>query len=62
MPRDRMQRVTMARVDNSQRTSRVSSAREIIYEKNLQVNCAAVEGLLREESWVPTAVCDILVE
>ena len=48
----------MARVDNLQRTSKISSARKFIYESNLQVNCAAVEELLKDESWVPTAVCD----
>ena len=57
MARDMAQRVTMPRVDDSQRRTRVSAAREIIYDKNMQVNCAAVEQLLQDMSWVPTAVC-----
>lgn len=56
MARDRAQRVTMARVDDSQRRNLVSAARKFIYEKNLQVNSSAVENLLRGMSLVPTAV------
>jgi hypothetical protein len=56
MARDMTQRVTMARVDDNQRRSRVSGARRLIYEKNLRVNCTAVEELLQETSLVPTAV------
>lgn len=56
MARDMTQRVTMPRVDDSQRRSRISSARALIYEKNLQVNSAAVKELLRELSWVPSLV------
>jgi len=50
------QRVTLARVDDNQRRSRVSAARRLIYEENRQVNCAAVEKLLEEMSLVPTTV------
>jgi hypothetical protein len=46
----------MARMDDSQRRSKVSAARKLIYEKNLQVNSTAVEKLLRETSLVPTVV------
>jgi len=56
MPRDMMQRVTMARVDDSQRRSKICAARRIIYELNLQVNSAAVENLLQAVSLVPTVV------
>jgi hypothetical protein len=57
MKLDAKQRVTMARVDNSQRRSVVGSARTLIYEQNLQVNSAAVERLLKDSSLVPTTVC-----
>jgi hypothetical protein len=53
------QRVTMRRVDDNQRRIRVSSARYLIYEKNLKVDSSAVNELLQEFSWVPTTVCDI---
>jgi hypothetical protein len=56
MAMDMTQRVTMARMDDNQRRSKVSAARKLIYEKNLQVDSAAVEKLLRETSLVPTAV------
>jgi hypothetical protein len=56
MASDMMQRVTMARVDDNQRRSRVYAARRLIYEKNRQVNCTAVEELLSEMSLVPTIV------
>ena len=56
MPRDREQRVTMARVDNAHRQFKVSTARKLIYEKQYLVDSAAVEGLLKPESLVPTAV------
>jgi hypothetical protein len=48
----------MARIDNNQRRSRVSSARKLVYEMNLRINGAAVERLLREMSLVPIVVCD----
>jgi hypothetical protein len=57
MARDMTQRVTMARTDNSQLRTRVSAARKLIYEKNIQVNSTAVENLLKEMSLVPTVVC-----
>ena len=61
MARDRTQRVTLARVDNSQRRNKISTARTLIYEKNLQVNCTAVEDLLKEMSLVPTTVRAIYI-
>jgi hypothetical protein len=60
MSRDMAQRETLARVDDVQRRCTVSTARRLIYEKNLQVNSTAVENLLRETSLVPTAVSKIL--
>jgi hypothetical protein len=56
MARDRSQRKTLARVDGPNRRGLVSAARRIIYEKKFQVNSAAVEAMLRNESWVPNVV------
>jgi hypothetical protein len=58
MARDMAQCVTLARVDDNQRRFRVAAARRLIYEKNLQVNSAAVENLLRKTSLVPNVVCN----
>lgn len=55
-PMDMARRVTASRVDGVMRRARVSAARRLIYEKNMQVNCAAVEDLLRDTSLVPTSV------
>lgn len=57
MIRDMNQRKTLARVDDIHRQSKITAARRVIYEKHYQINSAAVENLLREESWVPNAVC-----
>jgi hypothetical protein len=59
LARDMMQRVTMHRVDDHQRRSKISSARDLIYKKNMKVNSAAIETLLGENSWVPTTVCGL---
>lgn len=59
-PQDISQRVTLARVDDVSRRTRVAAAREAMYEKgekNCPVNGAAVEKLLKKDSLVPTAVC-----
>jgi hypothetical protein len=58
MARDMMQRVTLPRADDFQRRSRISSARDLIYDKHLQVDSSAVKELLKEFSWVPNTVCD----
>jgi hypothetical protein len=60
MVRDMDQRITMARVDDNRRRHNLLSARRFIYELNYLVNSAAVETLLREESWVPNVVCSQL--
>jgi hypothetical protein len=57
---DTIQRRTLARKDDNQRRSKVSSARALIYESNLQVDCAAVERLLKDTSLVPTTVCTLI--
>lgn len=55
MSRDRQQRSTLARSDAS-RSQLVATARNLIYEKNYGVGSAAVESLLKPNSWVPTSV------
>jgi hypothetical protein len=57
MVRDMSQRVTMARVDDASRQGKVYAARRLIYEKKYLVNGAAIEGLLKDQSLVPTSVC-----
>ena len=56
MARDKTQRVTMARVDDSSRQGKVYAARRLIYEKQYRINGAAIESLLKDQSLVPTAV------
>jgi hypothetical protein len=55
MPRDRQQRETLVRNDE-RRLLQVSTARSLIYEQNLGVGSAAVERILKSQSWVPTLV------
>lgn len=55
-PRDMSQRVTLARVDDVKRRTRVGAARKAIYEQDLGVDSAAVERLLKDDSLVPAAV------
>ena len=56
MRRDMTQRVSLARIDDAQRQVKVTTARRLIYEKQHRINSAAIENLLKEESWVPTLV------
>jgi hypothetical protein len=62
MALDKKQRVTMARVDNYRRRSKVSAARRVIYEKNYLVDGAAVDKMLKEMSLVPTAVRRVIID
>ena len=55
------QRVSLTRVDNASRHSKVSCAREAIYQGHYQVNSAAVEAILQSQSWVPNLVGNILL-
>lgn len=55
MPRDRQQHATLARSD-SLRSHLVSTARNLIYEKNHGVDSTAVEALLKPDSWVLTSM------
>jgi len=57
MARDRSQRVSLARIDDQERRSKVASARRLIYESKKRVDSAAVERLLKENSLVPSTVC-----
>ena len=56
MRRDMAQRMSLARVDNPERRSRIKAAREIIYVKDYKTDSKVVEDLLRQDSLVPTAV------
>jgi len=51
-----VQRISRARVDDLDRRSRVTAAREIIYAKGYKTDSKAVEDLLQKDSLVPTAV------
>ena len=57
-PQDMAQWTRAAHIDSASRHSKVSSARRLIYEKNMQVNCGAVKNILRDMSLVPTLVSE----
>ena len=50
------QQETLVHDDDENRRCKVNRAREIIYEKGYAVNSWAVEGILKEQSLVPTLV------
>lgn len=54
-PQDRLQRETLERNDEK-RGAMVNAARSLIYEKDFAVGSAAVERILKPQSWVPTSV------
>jgi hypothetical protein len=56
MPQDMTRRISLARIDDIGRRSKVSTARKLIYEKDYAVDSAAVERLLKPQSLVPTSV------
>jgi hypothetical protein len=56
MHRDMAQRISLKRVDDLNRRSRIEAAREIIYVKNNKTDSKAVEALLQEDSLIPTIV------
>ena len=56
MSRDLAQHVSLARVDDVDRRSRVQAARTAIYENNHPVNGAAIKRLLDQDSLVPCTV------
>jgi hypothetical protein len=59
MPQDMKEHMTRARADDARRRNLIKSAREIIYAKNYMVDSKAVETILKDESLVPTMVCDL---
>jgi hypothetical protein len=50
------QRKTLVRTNDIHRRTHVIATRRIIYEKHFKVDSAAVESILRKESWVPATV------
>jgi hypothetical protein len=56
MRRDLSQRVSLVRVDDVHRRSRLEAAHEAIYEHNNTVDGAAIERLLKDNSLLPTTV------
>ena len=60
MTRDMSQRRTLARVDDDNRRCKVIAARRAIYGKTFQINSAAVNAILQNESLVPNVVCKLL--
>jgi hypothetical protein len=58
---DRRQRVSLARLDNNQRRSKVTAARKLIYSSNYAVDSAAIQRLLKDKSWTPTIVCKYFI-
>ena len=54
--RDRSARISLMRVDDNQRRSKITSARNLIYGKNYAVDSSAIQRLLKEKSLVPTEV------
>jgi hypothetical protein len=56
MKQDMQQRKALARIDDYRRRSTVSTARDIVYDKNYAVNSKVLDPLLTEQSLVPTIV------
>jgi hypothetical protein len=56
MKRDMAQRVSLARTDDLSHQSKVTAARNLIYDRNYAVDSAPVERLLKDESLVPATV------
>ena len=54
--RDMQQRTTLARVDNLQHQTKITTAHDMIYECNWAVDSAPVQLLLKPKSLVPTEV------
>ena len=55
---DLLQRGLSSRSDTAHRREKIMSARKLIYEKHYAVDAAQVEALLKDESLVPTMVCN----
>jgi len=54
--RDMSERISLARVDDNDYRTKISSARELIFRDGYQVDSAAVNNLLKGESLVPVTV------
>jgi len=62
MRHDMMQCISLARIDDVKRRSRVGAACEAIYSENNTIDSTAVENLLKEEYLVLTAVGGFLYD
>ena len=56
MARDMKERNTLARIDDRVRQNKIKSARAHIYDSELGITSTSVEGLLKDQSLVPTTV------
>ena len=54
-----LQRHLLARKDTEERRKKVVDARRFIYERQYVIDTPQVEALLKDESLVPTKVCDM---
>lgn len=54
---DAKRREDMLRQDDEARRRKVTRSRTIIYKEGRNVNCDAVEKLLKEQSLTPNRVC-----
>lgn len=57
MPLDRKQRVTLERVDDIHLRTAIVDSRRVIYDEGYTVDSMALDGMLKEQSLVPTVVC-----
>jgi hypothetical protein len=62
MKQDTQQRESLARVDDEKRRYAVSTARDIIYNKNYAVNSKVLKPLLTEQSLTPTIVSEVVID
>ena len=56
MKSNRKARCTLVRVDDDRYKHLISTTRSAIYERNFDVDSAAVEHMLKPQSLVPTSV------
>jgi hypothetical protein len=61
MVQDTAQRVVLSRVDSNHRRGKVMACRDLIYDKNYQVDGSAIEKLLQKTSLVPNMVRDVVL-
>jgi hypothetical protein len=58
---DILQRRSLIRTNTQIRQENVAAARQLIYERNYAVDNVHVNALLKDESLVPTSVCELLI-